>query len=155
MKALLAFGGSRGDAQPGIALARELIGRGHDVRLTVSPNLVRLAAESGVPATPFGLDTDELLRAQFENAGQGGPIARVRALRAVNRQGFAEMADDLLAAAAGVDVIVGAMANEEVARGVAARAGVALAAVDKIPKPPKPGGSVVASGVGGKDPRVL
>ncbi|WP_280453650.1 glycosyltransferase [Nocardia brasiliensis] len=155
MKALLAFGGSRGDAQPGIALARELIGRGHDVRLTVSPNLVRLAAESGVPATPFGLDTDELLRAQFDNAGQGGPIARVRALRAVNRQGFAEMAGDLLTAAADVDVIVGAMANEEVARGVAARAGVPFAAVHYFPIRPNRAVPVVPNGFGAKLPGAL
>ncbi|QIS03321.1 glycosyltransferase [Nocardia brasiliensis] len=155
MKALLAFGGSRGDAQPGIALARELIGRGHDVRLTVSPNLVRLATDSGVPATPFGLDTDELLRAQFDDSGKGGPLARLRALRAVNRQGFTEMADDLLAVASGVDVVVGAMANEEVARGVAARTGVPFAAVHYFPIRPNRAVPVVPNGFGAKLPGAL
>ncbi|MGY2063439.1 glycosyltransferase, partial [Nocardia gipuzkoensis] len=80
MKALLAFGGSRGDAQPGVLLARELIARGHEVTLAVSPNLVGFAAEYGVPARPFGLDTDALLRAQLQNRGRGGPPARLRAL---------------------------------------------------------------------------
>ncbi|MBF6328225.1 glycosyltransferase [Nocardia transvalensis] len=133
MKALLAFGGSRGDAQPGVLLARELNRRGHDVTLAVSPNLVGFAADCGVTAAPFGLDTDALLRAQLDRRGRGGPVARMRELRRVNRQGFGEAAEDLAPLAAGTDVVVGAMANEEVARGVAALAGAPFAAVHYFP----------------------
>ncbi|ATL69244.1 glycosyltransferase [Nocardia terpenica] len=133
MKALLAFGGSRGDAQPGVLLARELIRRHHHVTLAVSPNLLGHAVEYDVPAVSFGPDTGELLRAQFSRAGRRGPIGQIKALRALSRQGFAESVGDLLPAAAGIDVVVGGMANEEVARGVAASSGVPFAAVHYFP----------------------
>nr|WP_040713478.1 glycosyltransferase [Nocardia takedensis] len=120
MKALLAFGGSRGDAQPGILLARELIDRGHRVTLAVSPNLVEFACGHGIPAIAFGLDTNDLLRAQFDSGPAGGPLRRLRRLRDLNRQGFTESAEELLGAFDGTELVVAAMAGEEVGRAVAA-----------------------------------
>ncbi|RDI60423.1 glycosyltransferase [Nocardia pseudobrasiliensis] len=155
MRALLAFGGSRGDAQPGVLLARELIGRGHEVTLAVSPNLVGFAAEYGVTAKPFGLDTDALLRAQLHDRGRGGPRARLRALRELNRQGFAEAAEDLLPLADGADVVVGAMANEEVAEGVAAHARAAFAAMHYFPIRPNRSVPIVPAPYGRRLPGVL
>ncbi|MCM6775221.1 glycosyltransferase [Nocardia sp. CDC159] len=155
MRALLAFGGSRGDAQPGVLLARELTRRGHDVTLAVSPNLVGFATEYGVPARPFGLDTDELLRAQLGNRGRGGPRARLRHLRELNRQGFTEAAEDLLPLAEGADVVVGAMANEEVAEGVAAYARAPFAAVHYFPIRPSGSVPIVPAPFGGRVPGVV
>ncbi|MEV0544488.1 glycosyltransferase, partial [Nocardia salmonicida] len=60
MRSLLAFTGSRGDAQPGILLARALRERGHDVTLALAPNLVAFSHYHGVPAVPFGRDTADL-----------------------------------------------------------------------------------------------
>ncbi|WP_244882824.1 glycosyltransferase [Gordonia desulfuricans] len=51
--------GSRGDIQPGICLATELLRRGHRVTAVVPPNLVDLVASAGVPTVyPVGRDTD-------------------------------------------------------------------------------------------------
>jgi UDP:flavonoid glycosyltransferase YjiC (YdhE family) len=40
MKFVLAFYGTRGDVEPGVAVGRELVRRGHEVRMAVSPDLV-------------------------------------------------------------------------------------------------------------------
>ncbi|MFI5775499.1 glycosyltransferase [Nocardia sp. NPDC051570] len=155
MRALLAFGGSRGDAQPGVLLARELTRRGHEVTLAVSPNLVDFATEYGVPARPFGLDTDTLLRAQLQRRGRGGPRARLRALRELNRQGFGEAARDLLPLADGADVVIGAMANEEVAEGVAAAVRAPFAAMHYFPIRPSRSVPIVPAPFGTRLPGSL
>lgn len=56
MKFVLAFYGSRGDIEPCVAVGRELLRRGHDVRMAVSPNLVEFAESAGFPAVPYGPD---------------------------------------------------------------------------------------------------
>jgi hypothetical protein len=43
MKFVLASYGSRGDIEPCVALGRELLRRGHEVRMAVPPNLVGFA----------------------------------------------------------------------------------------------------------------
>lgn len=60
MKFALAGYGSRGDVEPFAAVARELIRRGHDVRLAVPPWLVGLVESAGLTAVPFGSDAPEL-----------------------------------------------------------------------------------------------
>ncbi|MFI6867881.1 glycosyltransferase [Nocardia sp. NPDC050406] len=157
MRMLLAFAGSRGDAQPGILVARELLDRGHRVTLAVSPNLVGFAAECGVPAVGFGLDTGELLRRQLAaRTGRGGhPAAWVSALRRLNQQGFAEAAEDLLELAAGHDVVVGGMANEELGDAVAAHLGVPFAAVHFFPIQPNRSVPVVPNRFGALLPGAL
>ena len=54
MKFAVAGYGSRGDVEPFAAVARELLGRGHDVRLAVSPWMLGLVEAAGLSATPFG-----------------------------------------------------------------------------------------------------
>lgn len=49
MKALIVAAGSHGDVLPFVGLARELMGRGHQVRLYASGSFAGLAAEAGVP----------------------------------------------------------------------------------------------------------
>ncbi|GAT11586.1 glycosyltransferase [Mycolicibacterium novocastrense] len=56
MKFVLAFYGSRGDVEPCVAVGRELLCRGHDVRLAVSPNLVEFVESAGLTAAAFGPD---------------------------------------------------------------------------------------------------
>lgn len=150
MRMLVAFGGSRGDAQPGILIARELRERGHHVKLAVSPNLVDLAANHGVPAHGFGLDTGELLRRQLATRARraANPVARVSALRRLNQQGFTEAAEDLLELAAGTDVVVAGMANEEVGHAVAAHFGTPFAAVHFFPIHPNRAVAVMPNRLG-------
>ena len=54
---VLACYGTRGDVEPGVALGRELLRRGHEVRMAVPPDLVCFAEASGLEAAGYGLDT--------------------------------------------------------------------------------------------------
>ncbi|MFE3102120.1 glycosyltransferase [Nocardia tengchongensis] len=156
-KILLAFAGSRGDAQPGVLLGRELLGRGHDVTVAVSPNLVEFAARHGVPAVPFGLDSDELLRAQRDDRRfrQLNPFQRLHAIVDLQRRGFGESARDLLAVTRGHDIVVTGMACEEVAVEVARRHDIPVAAVHFFPIRPNRSVPVVATGWGQRIPGPL
>jgi UDP:flavonoid glycosyltransferase YjiC (YdhE family) len=64
MKLVVAAYGSRGDVEPGIAVGRELLRRGHDVRLavTVPPDMLALIESAGLTAVPYGPDWQAQLR---------------------------------------------------------------------------------------------
>ena len=64
MKFVLACWGSRGDVEPCVAVGRELLRRGHDVRMAVPPNLVGFAESAGLTAVAYGLDPQALVDAQ-------------------------------------------------------------------------------------------
>ncbi|MFJ2666997.1 glycosyltransferase [Nocardia fluminea] len=138
MRALLAFTGSRGDAQPGILLARALRERGHDVTLALAPNLVASAHDHQIPAVPFGCDTAELLDAQRADRrfADRDPRARLRALFDLQRRGVPEQLADLRALAPGHDLVVAGMAGEEAAESVARALGLPFAAVHFFPIQP-------------------
>ena len=63
MKFALACWGSRGDVEPCVAVGRELLRRGHDVRMAVPPDLVGFAEAAGPAAVAFGPDTQAILEA--------------------------------------------------------------------------------------------
>ncbi|MFE9788730.1 glycosyltransferase [Nocardia salmonicida] len=138
MRSLLAFTGSRGDAQPGILLARALGERGHDVTLALAPNLVAFAHDHGVPAVPFGRDTADLLHAQRTDGRftSRDPRVRLRALFDLQRRGVLEQIEDLRALVPGHDVVVAGMAGEEAAESVARAVGLPFAAVHFFPIQP-------------------
>ena len=52
MKFVPAFYGTRGDVEPGVAVGRELLRRGHDVRIAVPPDLVGFAESAGLLRSP-------------------------------------------------------------------------------------------------------
>ncbi|RMI35207.1 glycosyltransferase [Nocardia stercoris] len=145
MRILLAFAGSRGDAQPGVLLARELLGRGHDPVLAVSPNLVEFATSHGVSAVGYGWDSDELLRTEHNDRrfSSANPARRIQAMLDLQRRGFAEAATDLLGLAPDADLIVTGMAFEEVADGVAGRRGIPMASMHFCPVVPNRAISVI------------
>ena len=57
MKFVLASYGGRGDVEPAVVVGRELLRRGHDVRMAVPPNLVGFAEAAGLAAVAYGLDS--------------------------------------------------------------------------------------------------
>ena len=61
MKFVLAFYGTRGDVEPGVALGRELLRRGHDVCIAVPPDLIGFAESAGLAAVAYGPDTQAWL----------------------------------------------------------------------------------------------
>ena len=64
MRFALASYGSRGDVEPCAAVGRELLRRGHDVRVAVAPDLVGFVESTGVPAVAYGLETQRWIRGQ-------------------------------------------------------------------------------------------
>ena len=57
MKFVLSCYGTRGDIEPSVAVGRELLRRGHDVRMAVPPDLVGFAESAGLATVAYGLDT--------------------------------------------------------------------------------------------------
>ncbi|WP_410877209.1 glycosyltransferase [Nocardia sp. A7] len=157
MRALLAFTGSRGDAQPGILLARELLARGHSVTLALSPNLVDFATAHGIAAVGFGRDSAELLRTQHDDHRfrSPNPRQRVRAVLDLQRRGVVEAVRDLLVLAPGHDVVVTGMAGEEAAEKAARRLGLPLAAVHFFPIHPNRSVPVLPTAWGARIPGAL
>jgi UDP:flavonoid glycosyltransferase YjiC (YdhE family) len=64
MKFALASYGTRGDVEPCAAIGRELLRRGHEVRMAVPPDLIPFVESAGLSAVAYGLDTQAPLRAQ-------------------------------------------------------------------------------------------
>jgi len=65
MKFLLAFSGTRGDAEIGVAVGRELVRRGHDVCMAVSPDLVDFAESAGLTAVAYGQQSQTIQARDF------------------------------------------------------------------------------------------
>jgi UDP:flavonoid glycosyltransferase YjiC (YdhE family) len=57
MKFALTCYGTRGDIEAGAAVGRELVRRGHEVRMGVPPDLVGFVESAGVATIPYGPDT--------------------------------------------------------------------------------------------------
>ena len=64
MKFVVAGYGSRGDVEPCVALARELLRRGHDVGMavTVPPDMRGFVESAGLTEVPYGRHWEKLLR---------------------------------------------------------------------------------------------
>jgi UDP:flavonoid glycosyltransferase YjiC (YdhE family) len=66
MKFVLAGYGSRGDVEPCAVLGRELLRRGHDVRIAVPPNMFGLVESAGLTAVSYGPDSQQQLNTAAE-----------------------------------------------------------------------------------------
>ncbi|TMR10695.1 glycosyltransferase family 1 protein, partial [Nonomuraea turkmeniaca] len=103
--AVLALG-SRGDTQPGAALARELAGRGHEATLVASGRYAALAGPE-VSFAPLGVDPTALLESEEGQAWLGsGPMGFVRGLRTVVEPLAAKLVAEVDTACAGADLVL-------------------------------------------------
>src|SRR6516164_5730863 len=85
---VLAFG-SRGDAQPAVALAGALAARGHPTRLLAPADFEALAAGRGVGFHPLPIEAVKLVsepEAQSLFSAGGNPIAFLRWLNEIGRK---------------------------------------------------------------------
>ncbi|WP_045822149.1 glycosyltransferase [Williamsia herbipolensis] len=121
MRVAFALNGSRGDVQPGLAVAKALTERGHDVAVGVPENLLDFAGEHGVDATVFAPDTADLLASPLvqRDLKSRNPRTRSRALREVTGFGATAMDERFLEISDGADLVVTGLMGQERAATIA------------------------------------
>ena len=109
MRFALAVHGTRGDVEPCAAVGRELLRRGHQVRMAVPPNLIGFVESAGVPgAVAYGPDSQKQLDADFfrDFWKVQNPVTLVRKGMEYITEGWAEMSDTLVSLTDGADLIL-------------------------------------------------
>ena len=137
MKIVLAFYGTRGDVEPGIAIGRELIRRGHDVQVAVPPDSMGAAEAVGLVAVAYGPDTGTWLEDTrdfwgyfFRNFWRVRDVQKyLRESREPGLRAWAEMTKTLASVAGGADLLVTGVSYEELAFDVSEYCGTPLATV--------------------------
>jgi UDP:flavonoid glycosyltransferase YjiC (YdhE family) len=127
MKFVLASYGTRGDIEPGIALGRELLRRGHDVCMAVPPDLVGFVESAGLTAVGYGQDTHAWLDAHrnFWTAFLRSfwkiwePIRLVREVWELAVECWEKVNVTLLSVSEGADLLLTGMGYQEPAANVA------------------------------------
>jgi UDP:flavonoid glycosyltransferase YjiC (YdhE family) len=135
MKFVLAFYGTRGDVEPGVAVGRELLRRGHDVHMAVPPDLVDFAEAAGLAAVPYGPDIHAWLEATrnfwayfFRNFWRIQNVIRLlRESREPGTQRWGQMSTTLTSLADGADLLLTGMSYQELAANVTEYCDVPLA----------------------------
>jgi UDP:flavonoid glycosyltransferase YjiC (YdhE family) len=141
MKFVLACYGSRGDVEPCVAVGRELLRRGHDVRMAVPPDLVGFAEAAGPAAVAYGPDVQPILDAHrdfwtrlFRNFWRIQDLIRLR--REVAEpiiQRWEEISTTLTSLADGADLLVTGLNFEQAATNVAEYYDIPLATLHTFP----------------------
>ena len=135
MKFVLAFYGTRGDVEPGIAVGRELRRRGHDVCMAVSPDLVGFAEAAGLAAVDYGPNVQAWLESTrnfwayfFRNFWKVRDVrAFLRESREPGTRHWAEMSTMLTSVTDGADLLLTGMSYQELATSVAEYRDIPLA----------------------------
>jgi len=141
VKFVLACYGSRGDVEPSVVVGRELLRRGHDVRMAVPPNLVGFAEAAGLATVAYGLETQAILDAQrnywtcrFRTPWRTRELLRLaRETRDVSARCWWEMTTTLAALADGADLLLTGLTFEQPALNVAEYHDIPLATLDYYP----------------------
>jgi UDP:flavonoid glycosyltransferase YjiC (YdhE family) len=141
MKFVLACYGTRGDVEPSVTVGRELLRRGHEVRMAVSPNLVGFVESTGLAAVPYGLDTQAISDAQrsfwtrfFGNFWKIQDLIGLwRETRGLAVQCWAEMTTTLTSLADGADLLCTGLIFEQPAANVAEYYDIPLATLHYFP----------------------
>ncbi|MGD1257267.1 glycosyltransferase [Mycobacterium seoulense] len=134
MKIVLAGYGSRGDVEPCVAVGRELLRRGHDVLMAVSPDKLRFVESAGVTAVAYGPDTREQINTatDFVHRVQD-PISALPELVERVTQVWAEKSAALTSLAEGADLLVAGMNEQRLAVNVAEFYAIPFAALHFFP----------------------
>jgi UDP:flavonoid glycosyltransferase YjiC (YdhE family) len=135
MKFVLTFYGTRGDVEPGVALGRELLRRGHDVRMAVPPDLVGFAEAAGLAAVAYGPAIQAWLESTrnfwayfFRNFWRIQEVVRLfRESREPGTQRWGEMSTMLTSLTDGADLLLTGMSYQELAANVAEYRDIPLA----------------------------
>jgi UDP:flavonoid glycosyltransferase YjiC (YdhE family) len=141
MRFVLASYGSRGDVEPCAAVGRELLRRGHDVRMAVAPDLVGFVESAGLPAVVYGLDTRRWIDAQRDfSACLFRQFWKIRDLIRLGRESWElftqcweEIGAALMSVAEGADLLVTSMVFDGAAANVAEYYDIPLATLHTHP----------------------
>jgi UDP:flavonoid glycosyltransferase YjiC (YdhE family) len=134
---VLAFYGTRGDVEPGIALGRELALRNHRVCMAVPPDLIGFAEEAGLTAVPYGPDNQEWLESTrnfwagfYRNFWRISELKRLlRESREPGTRAWAQMSLELNSLIDGADVLITGVSYQELASNVAEHHDIPLASL--------------------------
>jgi UDP:flavonoid glycosyltransferase YjiC (YdhE family) len=126
MKLALACYGSRGAITPNAAVGRELLRRGHEVRMAVPPNLVGFVeAAAGLTGVAYGPDMQAKMEELRNYASSRNP-RRIQDLIRSRRefwegyaQGWREVSTTLMSLADGADLLFTTLSFEQAAANVA------------------------------------
>ncbi|OMC52170.1 glycosyl transferase family 1 [Mycobacterium sp. IS-836] len=141
MKFVLACYGTRGDVEPGAAVGRELLRRGHDVSIAVTPDLVGFCESAGLTAVAYGPDMQPVLQAQHNlSACLFRKFWKIRDLTMLWREYWqlitercGEMSTSLVSLADGADLLFTGPVFEELAANVAEYHGIPFATYHYAP----------------------
>jgi vancomycin aglycone glucosyltransferase len=135
MKVVVAGYGSRGDVEPCLAVSRELLRRGHDVRLamTVPPEMLGFVESAALEAVPYGPDWRDLLSdGDFVRMLQNPMSALPQAIDFVTRVS-AEKSATLVSLTDAADLLVVGVTEQALAANVAEYRRIPLAALHFFP----------------------
>lgn len=135
VKFVLAAYGSRGDTEPCIAVAEELQRRGHDVvtAMTVPPEMHAYVESKGLAVQPYGRHWQELPGDEDFTRMLRDPLGAIpQAVEYVAQVG-AEKTATLTSLAAGANLLVAGMTEQETAANVAEHQRIPLAALHFFP----------------------
>ncbi len=135
MKFVVAGYGSRGDVEPCIAVARELLRRGHDVRMavTVPPDMLAFVESAGLTVLPYGRGYQELLADKDFVRMLQNPINAISEAIEYVAQVSAEKSTTLISLTDGADLLVAGITEQTLAANVAEYYGIPLAALHFFP----------------------
>ena len=141
MKFVLASYGSRGDVEPCAAVGRELLCRGHDVRMAVAPDLIGFAESTGLPTVAYGVPTRpwqdvhrDFLTHLFRNFWKIRDLIRLlREDWELLTQCREEISTTLTSLADGADLLITGVLGEEIAANVAECYNIPLATLHFFP----------------------
>jgi UDP:flavonoid glycosyltransferase YjiC (YdhE family) len=141
MKFVLVSYGTRGDVEPSVAVGRELLRRGHEVRMAVPPDLVGFAEAAGLAAVAYGPDLQAMLDAHrnfwtrfFRNFWRVRGLIRLwREAWEPRTQCWGEMSTTLTSLADGADLLFTGLVFEEPAANVAEYYDIPLATLHYFP----------------------
>ncbi|MCH9723161.1 MAG: glycosyltransferase [Actinomycetia bacterium] len=139
MKFAVAVHGTRGDVEPCAAVGRELVRRGHDVRIAVPPDLTTFVEAAGLPAvTGYGISTQEQTDSDvFRDWWKPrNPLRALREAREYATAGWGEMSRTLDDLTGGTDLVLTGTTYQEVAANVAEKQGVPFATMHYFPARP-------------------
>jgi vancomycin aglycone glucosyltransferase len=140
MKCVLAGYGSRGDVEPCAVVGRELLRRGHDVRIAVPPNMFGLAESAGLAAVAYGPDSQAQLDTAAEYFVSKNPLSALPEMVERVTKVWADKGAALASLSEGADVLLTGMNEQRLAANIAEAHNIPLIALHFFPSRIQPSG---------------